>query len=311
MGLPTFVYKSDPVRGQQWARLFAERAPGIEFRQWPDAGDPAAVLYMAAWTPPPRLREVFPNLDILFTTGAGIDHLDLSDIPESVPLVRMIDPAFAEGMAQYVMHAVLSVHRNHIDYEEQQARGAWEPQPIRSASQIRVGVLGMGNLAQASLQRLVQFGYACAAWSRTAHRMHGVECFAGADEMKAFLARTDVLVCLLPLTGDTRGLLSEQLLSQLPRGASLVQVARGGHLDQSALMRLLESGHLYSARLDVTDPEPLPANHPLWRHPRVRITPHVATAARPETAVDAVLENIRLYRSGQPMNGLVDRKRGY
>ncbi|WP_354001640.1 2-hydroxyacid dehydrogenase [Caenimonas aquaedulcis] len=299
------------MRGQQWARLFAERAPDIEFRQWPDTGDPADVRYMAAWTPPPRLHEVFPNLEILFTTGAGIDHLDLSAIPDSVPLVRMIDPAFAEGMAQYVLHAVLDVHRDCFDYAEQQARGVWLPRPIRSASQVRVGVLGMGNLAKASLHRLVQLGYACAAWSRSAHRMEGVECFAGAQAMRAFLARTEVLVCLLPLTDDTRGLLGEELLSQLPRGASLVQVARGAHLDHGALMRLLASGHLSSARLDVTDPEPLPAGHPLWRHPRVRITPHIATAARPEVAVDAVLENIRRHHDGQPMHGLVDRKRGY
>ena len=307
----TFVYKAAPERAEIWARLFSAKAPEIDFRVWPDIGDPAHVRYLAAWEPPDNISESFPNLEILFSVAAGVDHFDLADVPAHVPLVRMTEPGIAESMAEYVMHAVLSVHRHAFEYEDAQSRRAWQPLPVRPASEVRVGVLGLGGMARAALERLVRFGYPCAAWSRSRHAVDGIACFAGPEGMAPFLARTDVLVCLLPLTSETRGILNERLLSQLPRGSSLVQVGRGGHLDQDALLRMLDSEHIASARLDVTDPEPLPPEHPLWRHPRVRITPHVASSTRPQTGFDMLLQNIRRHHAGEPMVGVVDRSLGY
>ncbi|RDU97727.1 2-hydroxyacid dehydrogenase [Trinickia dinghuensis] len=306
-----FLYKADPARGAVWAKLFAERAPEIPFRLWPDLGDPAQIRYLAAWQPPDDPAHTLPNLEVLFSTGAGIDQFDLSCIPPHVPVVRMIEPGIVEGMVEYVTHGVLTIHRDFFDYAGQQREATWRELPVRPAASCRVGVLGLGMLGKAVLERLRLFGFACAGWSRSAHAIDGVQCYAGEQALDAFLARTDILVCLLPLTPSTRHLLDARLLGKLPRGASLIQTGRGAHLVQEDLLRLLDDGHLRHALLDVTTPEPLPSDHPFWTHPRVRITPHIASATHPETAVESVLENLRRHRSGLPMIGEIDRSRGY
>ena len=306
----TFVYKADPVRGEIWARLFARKAPGLEFRMWPDSGDPAAVRYLAAWLTPPDLA-VFPNLELLFCVGAGVDQLDLATVPRSIPVVRMVEPGLVGGMVEYVTLATLAVHRDWLAYVEQQRQRKWQALPVLTPATRRVGVMGLGVLGKAVLEKLRGFGFPCAGWSRSPRVLEGIECFAGGGELNAFLARTDILVCLLPLTEATRGILDRRLFDALPRGATLINVGRGGHLVQADLLRALDDGRLGAAILDVTDPEPLPANDPLWTHPNVVITPHIASETQPETAVEAVLDNIRRHRLGEPLVGRVDREQGY
>ncbi|OUL71128.1 2-hydroxyacid dehydrogenase [Paraburkholderia hospita] len=307
----TLLYKADPERGKLWAQHFAQKAPEIPFRLWPDVGDPAAVRYLAAWQPPDDPARTLPNLEVIFSVGAGIDQFDLSRVPPHIAVVRMIEPGIVEGMVEYVTQAVLTIHRDLFDYALQQRQRVWREMPVRAASTRRVGVLGLGMLGTAVLERLRVFGFPCAGWSRSEHRLEGVECFAGVEALDAFLARTDVLVCLLPLTDATRGLLDKRLFGKLPKGASFVNVGRGPQVNQQDLLDALDSGQLQNAILDVTDPEPLPESHPFWTHQRVRITPHIASATRPESAVDVVLENIRRRRDGLPMVGEVDRSRGY
>lgn len=307
----TFLYKADPARGEQWARLFAQKAPELAFRVWPDVGDPASVRYLAAWMPPDDPTRTLPNLEVIFSVGAGIDQFDLSGVPAHVPVVRMIEPGIVEGMVEYVTQAVLTIHRDLFDYAGFQQKREWREMPVRAAASRRIGVLGLGVLGTAVLEWLRLFGFPCAGWSRSERVIDGVECHAGIDSLDAFLGRTDVLVCLLPLTDATRGMLNARVFSALPKGASVINVGRGAHLDQEDLLAALASGRLDSAILDVTEPEPLPADHPLWTHPRVRITPHIASATRPESAVDVVIENIRLHRAGLRMIGQVDRARGY
>jgi glyoxylate/hydroxypyruvate reductase A len=306
----TVLYKADPVRGALWARRFAQLAPDVPFRVWPDIGDPSTVRYLVAWQPD-DLAAKLPNLEIVFSVGAGVDQLDLSQIPAHLPVVRMIEPGIVDGMVEYVTQAVLTIHRDLFDYQLQQQARVWQPMPLRAAASRRIGVLGLGMLGTAVLQRLRLFGFACAGWSRSQHEIEGIDCCAGDAGLDAFLARTDVLICLLPLTDATRGLLGRQVFDTLPRGASLVHVGRGPQLIGADLLDALERGQIHSAVLDVSDPEPLPADHPLWAQPRVRITPHIASATRPESAVDAVLENLRRYRAGERMTGQIDRTRGY
>jgi glyoxylate/hydroxypyruvate reductase A len=306
----TVLYKADPVRGALWARRFAQLAPDVPFRVWPDIGDPSTVRYLVAWQPD-DLAAKLPNLEIVFSVGAGVDQLDLSQIPAHLPVVRMIEPGIVDGMVEYVTQAVLTIHRDLFDYQLQQQARVWQPMPLRAAASRRIGVLGLGMLGTAVLQRLRLFGFACAGWSRSQHEIEGIDCYAGDAGLEAFLARTDVLICLLPLTDATRGLLGRQVFDTLPRGASLVHVGRGPQLIGADLLDALERGQIHSAVLDVSDPEPLPADHPLWAQPRVRITPHIASATRPESAVDAVLENLRRYRAGERMTGQIDRTRGY
>lgn len=307
----TFVYKSDPVRGAVWAELFARQMPELPFRIWPDIGDPADVRYLAAWQPPDDLAERFPHLEVLFSTGAGTDHFDFSAIPPSLPVVRMVESGIIGGMVEYVSMAVLSLHRDWQTYRNQQREGHWQVHRVYPASSRLVGVLGLGVLGRAVLAQLSAFGFACAGWSRSPHQLDGVECHAGADGLQSFLARTDILICLLPLTDSTRGILSKPLFDQLPRGATVINVGRGGHLVQQDLLQALDDGQVGQAILDVCEPEPLPPGHPFWTHPKVVLTPHIASMTQPETAVEAVLGNIRRHQQGLPMTGLVDRARGY
>lgn len=307
----TFLYKADPVRGAVWAELLAHKMPEMPFRIWPDIGDPRSVRFMAAWQPPEDLATRFPNLEILFSTGAGTDQFDFSLIPPTLPVVRMVEPGIVQGMVEYVSLAVLSQHRDWRIYQDQQRAGTWKTHRVHPASSRRVGVLGLGTLGRAVLYRLHSFGFPCAGWSRSPQELYGVECHHGPDGLQAMLARTDILICLLPLTDSTRGILNKQVFDQLPRGATVINVGRGGHLVQDDLLRALDAGQLGNAVLDVCDPEPLPPGHPFWTHPQVVLTPHIASMTQPETAVDAVVENLSRYRQGLPMLGLVDRTLGY
>ncbi|AVS71202.1 glyoxylate/hydroxypyruvate reductase A [Paracidovorax avenae] len=306
-----FLYKSDPVRGRQWAEVFAAQAPDVEFRIWPDVGDAERVRFLAAWEPPPDIATRFPRLQVLFSSGAGVDQFDLSALPPQLPVVRMVEPGIVRGMVEYVCHAVLDLHRDMPQYRRQQQMAEWQPLPVRTATERRVGVLGLGSLGQAVLAQLAGFGFSCAGWSRSRHAVPGVQCFAGEDELPAFLARTDILVCLLPLTDATRGFLDAGLFARLPQGASLVHVGRGPQLRETDLLAALATGQIAEAVLDVADPEPLPATHALWRHPGVRLTPHIASMTQPRTAAAAAIANLRRYEAGEPMEGLVDRGRGY
>lgn len=307
----SFLYKSDPVRGAVWAEQFARKMPELPFRIWPDTGDPRGVRYMAAWQPPEDLATRFPNLEVLFSTGAGIDQFDFSVIPETLPVVRMVESGIIDGMVEYVTLAVLSIHRDWRTYADQQRESSWQAHRVHPASSRRVGVLGLGVLGRAVLESLNGFGFDCAGWSRSPQQIEGVECHAGVDGLQDFLARTDILICLLPLTDSTRGILAKPLFDKLPRGATVINVGRGGHLVQEDLLQALDAGQLSGAILDVCEPEPLPPGHPFWTHPKVVLTPHIASMTQPETAVEAVLDNLRRHKEGLPMVGLVDRSRGY
>lgn len=307
----TLLYKANAVRGAEWGRHVAALAPDLPFRLWPDIGDPAAVRYLATWVPPDDIAASFPNLELVFSVGAGVDQFDFSKVPDHVPLVRMLEPNIAESMVEYVSLAVLALHRDLPRFLDQQRREVWKEIQITAAARRRVGVMGLGQLGQAVLERLKAFGFPLAGWNRSPRQIDGVECHAGVDSLPAFLARTDILVCLLPLTDETRGILNAGLLSGLPRGAMLINVGRGGHLVQEDLLAALDSGQIAAAMLDVADPEPLPPGHPFWRHERIILTPHIASMTNPETAVRFVLDTIARHRRGETLLGLVDRARGY
>lgn len=307
----TVLYKANMVRGAEWATFFAERAPHLPFRLWPDIGDPADVRYLVAWVPPEDILTTFPNLELVFSVGAGVDQFDATKLPAHIPLVRMLEPGIAETMVEYVTMAVLGLHRDLLQFIHQQKAQVWREIRITPAKRRRVGVMGLGQLGQAVLERLKVFEFPLLGWNRSPREIAGVACYGGTDTLPNFLAQSNILVCLLPLTDETRGILNADLFARLPRGAGLVNVGRGSHLIDADLLAALDNGALSGAVLDVTDPEPLPAGHPFWSHPRILLTPHNASMTSPDTAVDFVLDVIARHRRGEELPGLVDRRRGY
>jgi glyoxylate/hydroxypyruvate reductase A len=307
----SLLYTSDPARGRQWKAMFAERAPDLDLRLWPDVGDPAEVKYLVAWRLTDGLIESLPNLEVLFSIGAGVDQLDVTRIPQSVALVRMIEPGITEGMAEYVVFATLTLHRDMLQYRQAQAERRWDALRLAPASQRRVGVMGLGHLGQTALQHLKPFGFPLYGWSRSPHQIEGVSCFAGEAQLDDFLGCCDILICLLPLTDETRGILNRRVFAAMPRGAGLINVARGGHLNEGDLLAALDEGQLSGAVLDVLQQEPPATDHPFWAHPRVLLTPHIAGMTSSEGAGLVLLDNVRRHRRGLPMIGLVERERGY
>ncbi|MGJ4993240.1 2-hydroxyacid dehydrogenase [Bradyrhizobium sp. HKCCYLS3077] len=309
-GRPVFLFNSTAERAAVFREAFARDLPDLIFADDAAAVDPDDVRYLITWKIPADLDR-YRRLEVIFSIGAGVDQFDGAGLPAGIAVVRMVEDGIVRMMQEYVALSVLALHRDWPAYAVQQSEAVWRPLPAVQAGARRIGFLGLGMLAQAAMDRLAPFGFALAGWSRSPRTIAGVETFHGAAQLAGFLARTDILVCLLPLTAETRGLLNAEFFARLPQGAALVQAGRGPQLDTAALLSALDRGHLSAAVLDVTDPEPLPADHPLWRHPKVVITPHVASVTQPQTAAHAVIDNIRRHRDGQPMIGLVDRARGY
>ncbi len=307
----TLLYKSTRERGRAWKELFAREAPEIDFRIWPDVGNPAEIRYLAAWIPSPELIAGLPNLEVIFSVGAGVDQFELGQIPDSVQIVRMIEPLLTQGMAEYVAVATLALHRNLVDYVAAQRERQWEPIALLPAEERRVSVMGLGAMGRAALEALRPFGFELAGWSRSDRSIEGVQCFAGPQSLGAFLERTDILICLLPLTPQTRGILCRETFDRLPFGAGLINAGRGGHLVEQDLLQALATGRISAAILDVLADEPPRSDHPFWNHPRILITPHIASDTSAEFGGRALLENVLRHRRGEPMMGVVQREFGY
>lgn len=294
-----------------WRRELQRRLPGLEVRVWPELGDLAAIDAALVWRPPSGLLRSLPNLKAVLSLAAGVDSL-LADpsLPE-VPLCRLVDPSLTRTMSEFVLLQVLKYHRALDRYACQQRVGLWRLELPSPPSSTRIGIMGLGELGGDAARVLVRHGFAVRGWSRSAKTIEGVVGFAGEAGLAPFLAETDILVCLLPLTEATRGILNDRLFERLPEGARLINVARGAHLVEADLLAALDRGHLAHASLDVFGEEPLPVEHPFWRHPRIDMTPHAASYGLPESAADAVAENLRRLDAGQPLLHVVERARGY
>lgn len=305
-----FLYNAAAASADIYASLLASELPHLRFVSNPQSVDPAEVRYLVTWSVPADVTR-YTKLELLFSTGAGADQFADVPLPPGARIVRMVDDGIARMIQEYVTLAVLALHRDLPQYLQQQARGEWRELPPRLAQERQIGVLGLGQLGQAVLESLKPFGFRLAGWSRSAHAIEGVKTYHGQDQLHEFLAGTDIAVCLLPLTPETTGFLDAAFFASLPPGASLVQLGRGRQLDQQALITALDRGHLSAAVIDVTDPEPLPADHPLWFHPRVILTPHIASVTQPRAAAKRIVDNIRRHESGLDPVGVIDRTRGY
>jgi glyoxylate/hydroxypyruvate reductase A len=300
-----------------WATRFRTLAPDRAAYVWPDRIDAAQeVAYACAWKPPPGALAAFPNLKAIFSLGAGVDHLLQDQTLPPVPIVRIVDPDLTSRMVEYVLLHVLMVHRRQRLYDAQQLARIWRDHDQAPASDITVGVMGLGRLGSAAASALKQIGFRVVGWSSTPKSISGVECHHGGAALDEFLARSEILVVLLPLTLATEGLLNLALLRKLRRdgslgGAHLINVGRGRLQIDADILAALDEGALAGATLDVFPEEPLPAASPLWAHPRVVITPHNAAASDARFLVSTVLAQIDRLERGEPVQNLIDRVRGY
>jgi glyoxylate/hydroxypyruvate reductase A len=294
-----------------WGRALLGLMPELDFRVWPAIGDPAEIDMALVWLPPKGLLQGLPNLKAIFSLAAGVDAMLAQDDLPDVPLCRLIDPSLTRTMAEFVLANVLYYHRDLDRFARQQAAASWDLVLPTAAAARTVGVMGLGELGSATAALLQAHGFRVQGWSRSPRQLDGITTYAGEAGFRPFLEGSDFLVCLLPLTAETAGMLDARVFAHLPEGAVLIQVGRGRQLVPADLIAALDSGRLRGALLDVTPEEPLPPESPLWRHPGIRITPHAASYALPETAAETVAANIRRLAKGLPLEAVVDRDRGY
>ena len=306
------LYRSSFDSAALWLTELRKFIPELEMRVFPEIGNPKDIDAALVWKPQPGLLASLPNLKMIVSLGAGVDHL-LGDptLPRHVPIARLVDPYMTEAMSEYVLTQVLRLHRQDFAYRAQQRARSWRELPQPNASERRVGVLGLGELGSDAARKLAVLGFAVGGWSRRERRLPGIESFHGPDGLMALARRSGILVCLLPLTRDTTGILDARLFAAMPKGSAIVNAARGRHLVEADLLSALESGQLSAAVLDVFDQEPLPAEHPFWNHEKIIVTPHAAAATHAPTAAAGVAENLRRLSDGRPLINLVDLARGY
>jgi glyoxylate/hydroxypyruvate reductase A len=295
-----------------WINALHSVDPELHVEVWPDIRDPEAVEFILSWSQPPHVLDQFPNLKCISSFGAGVEHL-LGDAtrPVGVPLVRLVDPDLKQSMAEYVMLGALEHFRRFPDYRRLQEHARWKKLKIPHISKIGIGIMGFGEIGEHVAVRLSDLGFGVHGFNRCRKRTGPIKVYTGRGKMGEFLERSDILVCLLPLTMETENILSEQLFDQLPPGAYLINAGRGGHLVEEDLLSALDSGQLSGALLDVFTEEPLPAGHPFWSHEKITITPHAASITNPGSAAAQVVQNYRRAIENKPLLNLVDIETGY
>jgi glyoxylate/hydroxypyruvate reductase A len=310
--MAVLLVSSRPDEATAWGRLLRQHIPDIDFRVYPQCGRLEEIEVVLAWKPPHGLLATFPRLALICSLGMGVDHLlDDPQLPPLVPITRLIDANMVAQMSEYAIYAVLHFHRRFDLYERFQRERRWEELPLPHTAARRVGVMGIGVVGSDCACKLAQLGFQVLGWSRTRKQLPGIECLHGVDRLPELLSRTEILLLALPATDATAGIVNATTFGTMPRGSYLINIARGSLVVEKDLLQALDSGQLAGAFLDVAQREPPAADDPLWGHPQVRLTPHIAGLTNPETAIVPIAENILRLRAGQPLRDLVDRARGY
>ena len=296
-------------KAEPWLAALRAALPQASIDVWAPGAPPGD--YAVVWAPPQTFLDEQPGLKALFNLGAGVDALTQLRFSPTTRLVRLDDAGMSVQMAEYVVHALIRHFREFDGYAADVAQGKWSFRKPRLREDFPVGIMGLGVLGQRVARAVQAFEFPVLGWSRSAKDVPGVRCYAGLEQLDDFLVETRVLVCLLPLTEETRGILNRQTLSLLRPGAYVINVARGGHLVEDDLIPLLDSGQLAGAALDVFREEPLPAHHPFWQHPKITITPHTAARTLRDESVAQIAGKILRLERGETIAGIVDPHKGY
>ena len=297
------------TKPEPWLAGLRAALPQAEIEVWAP-GAPVAD-YAVVWAPPQAFIDEQPGLRALFNIGAGVDALMKLQIPASTKIVRLDDAGMSVQMAEYVCHALIRHFREFDHYEADVAQGKWSYRKPRLRAECPVGIMGLGVLGERVARAVAQFEFPVMGWSRSPKQIDGVRCFAGEAQLPAFLAASQVLVCLLPLTEETRDILRRETLAQLQPGGYVINVARGAHLVDDDLIALIDSGHLAGAMLDVFRQEPLPAGHPFWMHPKITVTPHTSARTLRDESIAQIVGKMLALERGEPVAGVVEPTRGY
>jgi len=306
------LFLAPGLKADSWIKHLRNEDLELYLRVWPDVGRSEEIIFVLSWKHPHGEMKKFPKLRCISSLGFGVDHvLRDPDLPAGVPVTRLVDQGMIDGMSEYVLAAVLAYTRQFDLYRQDQVQKKWTKRIPKLPQQVRVGIMGLGHLGSDAARKLQSLGFTVFGWSRAPKEIEGIISFAGEEGLDEFLARSDILICLLPLTPATEGILNRRTFSKLPAGAYVINAARGEHLVEEDLIAALASGHIAGACLDVFRQEPLPESHAFWSHPRVTVTPHIASLTYPKNVAPQIIENYRRVRSGQPPLHVVDRRRGY
>ncbi|MBJ7536707.1 2-hydroxyacid dehydrogenase [Marinomonas transparens] len=308
-----FVSRANASNQSIWIAALSASMPNevvVPFSELTDDQRMQCDLAIVA-NPSPQDLLMLPNLKWVHSVWVGVERMINELVSPSFSIVRLVDPELTNTMSEAVLAWTLFLHRDMPTYTQQQEQVIWLQKPMVRAKDRRIGVLGLGELGQVSAKRLVDNGFSVSGWSRRAKLVAGVQCFHGEDGLGQLLSQSDILICLLPLTPQTKGLLGEKNLSLLPFGAGLINFARGPIIDDLALLDALEQGHVSHAVLDVFMQEPLPSDHVYWRHQNVSVLPHISAPTHPQSASKIVADNVLRYRLDASIPEAVDLNRGY
>ncbi len=295
-----------------WQEALKMAAPNIEVYSYLEDHPKDKIEMALIWKHPNGALNQYPNLKCIASSGAGVDFIfEDPDYPQELPITRVVDEMLASDMSEHVIAAIFSYLKNLGQYRLDQTNLVWKPREYKRIVDFTVGILGMGALGMALAKDLSRFGFKGQGWAHSEKNLSNFKTFTGKEELPEFLATTHILVCLLPLTDETSGILNKGLFSQLPKGAYIINVARGGHLVDEDLIEMLDNGHLSGACLDVYHQEPLATDHPFWKHDKIHMTPHYASVSDTQSVVPQIVENYRRLQLGEPLLNLVSKERGY
>lgn len=308
----SFLIVSPGHDPKHWVEVLKNQHPGLNIYVYPEEHDKEEVEFALAWNHPRGLFKNYPNLKVVASMGAGVDHIICDPaLPEDIKITKVVDDRLTSDMSAFVLALVLDHLRNLHYYSMQQKNAEWDRKDYTRIDNVEIGIMGLGVLGKAVGEKLVLNGFNVSGWSTSPKEIEGIESFHGDEGLEEFLEKTEILICLLPLTPQTENILNKELFEKLPENAYIINVARGEHLVEHDLLEMIDNGHLSGAALDVFREEPLPEEHPFWQHPQIQVTPHVASITRPESVVPQIVENYEKMMEGEPLDNLVERNKGY
>jgi glyoxylate/hydroxypyruvate reductase A len=295
-----------------WKNALIAHAPEIPIYSLLEKHPKEEITMACVWKQPAEILNLYPNLKCIASFGAGVDFIfkDQS-VPEHIPITRVVDPVLASDMSEFVLASILGFFKNLNSYNTDQLNKIWAPQEYKRISDVTVGIMGMGALGEKLAEDLIKNRFKVIGWANSPKVIPDVEVYTGNNQKNKFLSQSNILVCLLPLTKETTGILNNKLFKELPKQSYVINVARGGHLVDEDLLEYVNNGHLSGAGLDVFHQEPLPTEHPFWNHPKIHITPHVASVSDIDSVIPQLLENYKRLKEGLPLMNEVSREKGY